>query len=347
VRSQDDSATALARRLRELRTGRWADRKITQGQLAEAFGASVPLVSSWESRRSPVTPPENRLDAYATFFATERSVAGEPYRVLRDADLTEEEQRVRRELYDELTRLTSARADRGTFCFSDGAPITIVVAELPLEMRATPRADVHSPDHVELYTYADVDALFEVHGHVRAMNPDSPVHVRTPRLMIPDDYTTHLVLLGGTDGNDVTRDLLDRLGLSVTQVERPDESHAGGFRVNGRVVEPVVRTENGHRVLVEDVAQFHRAPNPFNLERAVVLCNGTYGRGTLGAVRALTDERFRDRNEEHLRRRFAGHDAFGLLTRIAVVNGQVVTPDWTGDGTLLHEWPSGGAARRS
>jgi hypothetical protein len=63
-----------------------------------------------------------------------------------------------------------------------------------------------------------------------------------------------------------------------------------------------------------------------------------YGRGTLGAVRALTDSRFRDRNEAYLKRRFADADAFSIITRISVVMGQVLTPDWTIPDARLHEW---------
>jgi hypothetical protein len=51
----------------------------------------------------------------------------------------------------------------------------------------------------------------------------------------------------------------------------------------------------------------------------------------------LTDSRFRDRNEAYLKSHFADADAFSIITRVSVVMGQVVTPDWTVPGTLLHE----------
>jgi hypothetical protein len=55
-----------------------------------------------------------------------------------------------------------------------------------------------------------------------------------------------------------------------------------------------------------------------------------YGRGTYGAVRALTDAKFRDRNEEYARKKFPASPTFGILMRVRInPNGAVVTPDWT------------------
>jgi hypothetical protein len=97
--------------------------------------------------------------------------------------------------------------------------------------------------------------------------------------------------------------------------------------------------DGDRRSLIEDVAHFFRAPNPLNEKRTITICNGMYQRGTLGAVRALTDVRFRDRNEAHLRERFAGQRTFSIVTRVEVILGAAVTPDWTSSDDLLHEWP--------
>ena len=71
----------LAQRLRDLRT-QWPGIVVTQRQLADALGVSVPLISSWESTASPALPSEGWLQAYARFFATHRSVEGEKPRLL-------------------------------------------------------------------------------------------------------------------------------------------------------------------------------------------------------------------------------------------------------------------------
>ncbi|MFD0203025.1 MULTISPECIES: hypothetical protein [Saccharothrix] len=358
-----EDSHSLAHRLRALREVHWPDVTITQSDLAQAFStekpASVPLLSSWESRSKPKTPPLHRLATYATFFATKRSVATRPYRLIPVDELTADELRHREELLRELTELRAAaereddptpaqdRVDRGFWYFDDRHDITIVVAQLPADMRARmPYSDPTQPDYVELYTYADLDALIELHGHIRALNPRSQVNFRIASDLAPDDYTTHLVLLGGVDWNVVTRELLDRVDLPITQVARHEEDESGGFLVREpdggeRLFSPKLGNHRGREVLLEDVGHFYRGINPFNHKRTVTICNGQYGRGTLGVVRALTDGRFRDRNAEYLERRFPGQASYSILTRVTVVNGQVVTPDWNLPECRVFEWPEG------
>ncbi len=224
--------------------------------------------------------------------------------------------------------------------------ITMVCSELPERLlQRLPATDPEDPDYVELYRYSDLDSLLELHGHIRAMNPASNVHVRTGSLssLAADEYTSHLVLLGGVDWNQVTAEVMHRIDLPIRQQERPEDSDTGGFEVveNGirRTFRPVLRKIGNRQVLEEDVAHFFRSRNPFNRKRTITMCNGIYSRGVLGAVRALTDARFRDRNDAYVRSRFAEHDTFSIISRVQVLPGSVVTPDWTSPEYLLHEWP--------
>jgi transcriptional regulator with XRE-family HTH domain len=357
VSLSEDSRQALARRLKALREEYWPGQGITQLQLAEAIGGkkplSISLISSWESAAKPVVPPMSRLAAYAGFFATQRSVAQEPFRVLPVSQLTEDERTLREKLLRELTELRTdaikepirsapaATTGTGLWHFPNLEAVTIVCAKLPADLlrEGFSYSDPESPDHVELYKFADLDALVELFGHIRAMNPNTVVHFRTAPDLTPDDYTTHLVLLGGVDWNVVTRDLLARLEVPVRQVVRTEESgEVGGFEVDGHPDLFAPQLDARGR-LVEDVAHLYRGLNPFNAKRTVTICNGMYGRGVVGAVRALTDVKFRDRNEAYLKARFENMDAFSIISRVSVVMGQVLTPDWTVDETRLHEWP--------
>ena len=92
-------------------------------------------------------------------------------------------------------------------------------------------------------------------------------------------------------------------------------------------------------VLAEDVALFLRTVNPHNRKRTLTLCSGLHSRGTLGAVRALTDRRFRDRNARHVDKHVSDAENYGILMRVSVLEGMVVTPDWTERETLLDQWP--------
>jgi hypothetical protein len=97
---------------------------------------------------------------------------------------------------------------------------------------------------------------------------------------------------------------------------------------------------DGQSQLAEDVAQIYYGPNPYYQERTVMSFNGQFARGTLGAVRALTDPQFRDQNEDYLRQRFAGERRWSLLTKVVIVEGQPITPAWSLKSTRLYEWPA-------
>jgi transcriptional regulator with XRE-family HTH domain len=358
-----DPRPLLARRLRALREDRWPGRKITQPQLAQALGGvSVPLISSWESQTNPRIPPLSRLDAYAALFATARSFDGDAARVVSLQDMSDEERQAMNELKRELTQLRNAALRAGAapaepgragqiyeslsanpWRFEDGNQITIVCAKLPQNMLdRIPYTDVNDPDYIDLLTYSELDALFELHGHLRAANPFNQVNLRIADKLAPDDYTSHLATLGGIDWNSATTSTLERLQLPVRQVADWDEEGGQYFEVedSGTSVKhrAVLDNSGDQMILREDVALFARAVNPFNRKRTVTICNGMYGRGTYGVVRALTDANFRDRNTEYLRSRFGDSDAYCVLTRVPIVNGATLTPDWTVADYTLFEW---------
>jgi hypothetical protein len=377
--NDQDPRQVLARRLRALRELRWPGRKVNQAQLAEALSGngnrsvSVPLVSSWESQTNPKVPPAARLQDIATFFATPRSFDGQAGRLLSLDEMTMQEQAAREELLQELSGLRGAALnapvlslrsatisttnleiaqslDAGPYRFTDGYPVNIICAQLPREQldRMKPYSDPSDPDYIAMYRYTDLDALFELHGHLRAANPTAQVNLRLAHELQRDDYTgAHMVVLGGVDWNQAASSVLERLQLPVTQVSRLDEDEPGAayFEVTGEDGRPVIHRpwlaeSGGHSILREDVALFARAPSPFNRKRSVTICNGMFGSGTYGAVRALTDAFFRDRNVEYLRGAFGNSDAFCLLSRVTMENHNPLTPDWTLPETRLFEWSS-------
>src|SRR5215475_7090291 len=171
----------LALRLRSLRVDHWPDCKLTQNTLTKMLNKDEPLspatVASWENRAAPKLPPRERMLAYAQFFATPRSVAAAP-RLLPVDSFTQEERAAYEALRDELLRLHAAARGtppvitvaRRSWHFTDTGPVTLVCAQLPKE-EAGPLADPANPNYTQLLSFGDLDAMVELHGHLRAENP--------------------------------------------------------------------------------------------------------------------------------------------------------------------------------
>ena len=287
------TVTRLADRLRELRTSGWPAGPLTQPALARALGVSVPLISSWEHGTEP---PVERLETYARVFAQVSPPAGSP-RVPGIEDLSEPEKRNYESLRSELIRLRDNASDsvaQHPLQFPAGQAITIVCSELPERLRSKlGYAGSNDPDYIASYRFADLDALIELLPFVQRLNPTSEITVGVDADLTADDYTAHLIALGGVDFNAITAAALtDLTHVPVSQLTRPEDQDTGGFSVHSgspdeRVdLRPVLRDKGETSTLREDVAHFLRAPNPYNQERTLTFFNGNYSRGSYGVVLA-------------------------------------------------------------
>lgn len=347
------AALELAQRLRQLRLQRPG---LTQDQLAAAFKVEGSLasatVSSWESLKSPKLPPVQRLDAYARFFSAKRSVAGEP-RLLPLDELTPAERAAYEKLLSDLTRLRNAASGeppateqtfKRSWNFQDNGRITLVTARLPDSVTGQ-FGKQSDPNYTELHTYADVDAMIDLFGHIRAENPGSLVRYKTRDAIERDDYSGHLVLLGGVVWNEITGRLSNMAKLPVRQVGHPDLDSGEIFvaEIDGKTREfwPQWREESGgKRVLTDDVGLLARVPNPLNASRTLTICNGIHSRGVTGAERTLTDAELREGNEHYIWSHFGDSASFGILMSVKVFENETITPDFNTPGVVLHQWGS-------
>ncbi|MGC4943799.1 hypothetical protein [Kribbella sp. DT2] len=330
---------------------------------------AVATISSWESKTNPKLPPAERLRSYALFFA--RAFAAESTPPLpREQDLTAEERERFQALLQELVSLRDAvrgvadsPSDGSILSFNDG-PITIICPEVPAANRLS-LAKEENPNYTRTYRYADLDALLEMWGQLRASNPELQVTRRLAAEVVPAEMKGHLVVLGGIGWNKVADRLQRHLrDLPIQQVEVPDLKNGEIFRSSepgAREFRPVWRElENADveavgtqqivadqtqdawrggkpRVLVEDVAFLARLRNPYSPHGSLTICSGVYSRGVLGAVLALTDGEVRERNAAYIANRFPD-GSFALLLRVPVVNGEVGAPDLDIAETRLYEW---------
>lgn len=350
------AALQLASRLRQLRQ---QQPRLTQAELATAFSKEERLasvtISSWESLRSPKLPPSDRLRAYARFFATPRSIEGQP-RLLPLNELTPAEKKEYEKLETELLRLRNSAAGESSaeqptlsrsWLFRDGGRVTLVCALLSEDLTG-PFGDPGNPNYTELQAYADIDALIELFGHIRSENPAATVHFKTSADVERDDLTGHLILLGGVAWNEITGRLAEMANLPVRQVDRGLESGDIFVTRDGdeeREFWPKWLNQE-RNVLTEDVGLLARVPNPLNSLCTLTICNGIHSRGVFGAVRSLTDVQMRDGNEGYISKNFGDARSFGMLMSVKVIKNKTMTPDFNSPEVVLYKWAQDAAEGR-
>ncbi|MDT3438862.1 helix-turn-helix domain-containing protein [Pseudofrankia sp. BMG5.37] len=344
----------LARRLRALR--RAAEGGLRQAHVAVALDVSVATVSSDENNARGI--PLTRLENYAVFYAAPRADEHTAAaRVAAEDELTAEERAARDVLLAELTALLRATAapepeltvavlptdaPRRTWRFDDRAPVRIVCGQLPEDVRP-PLASTGDVNYTELLSYADLDALMELWGHLRAENPAlEDVRFITSEAVEPDDMSGHLVLLGGLGWNQAADWNRGQAEFPVTQIEDPEYKEGEIFAIDrdGAQEKVVPTISSDPRLgLREDIGLLIRTPNPYNRACTLTICNGVYSRGVFGSVRCLTDRKLRERNERYIFERFGDAEEFGILMRIRVLKGKAFTPDLHDPDIIVFEWP--------
>jgi hypothetical protein len=335
----------LARALRDLRESTWPDQELTQAQLARALSAegrvASATLSSWESTTNPKTPSVARISAYARFFSTQRSLEGEPH-LIPENQLTPEELVRFRNLESELSELLHPE-DRNvprTFSFEEG-PVVVICPMAPRDMWG-PLADPKNPNFTKLRQYGDLDALNELYGHIRAENPTLDVFHRLTSEVVSDDFSSHIILLGGIGWNKVTRRFQSAISqVPITQTVVDDLETGEIFRVDDgskpKQFYPEYEDLGEGKELIADVGYIARLRNPFKINRTLTICNGIHSRGVFGAVRCLTDASVRDENERYVASRFPDGE-FALLLRVPVVSNQTMSPDLQNPVARLYEW---------
>jgi transcriptional regulator with XRE-family HTH domain len=332
---------SLAERLRMLRQS-GLSRALTQKEMAAALGGLSLALISWENGKALPTP--DRLKDYAAVFGAGGG---------RGDALPMPDARAPHQLEQELLGLRdraeaasgngplgqAQRPSGGIWHFPDGREICVIASRLPERVISQiDYANFRHPNYIGLLHYADADALIEVFGHLRAVNPGSKVTFKTWDDMVDDDWSKHVVVLGG-DWNEAAQWYIRRVDLPVVSLdEGDDESEVDGFfRVT--VLDPprdfrpeFTPSPPETRQLEYDVGLFARSPNPANPDTTLTLCQGIFSRGTFGLVRMFSDVLHRDANEAALAELdsdFGTDRLEWLLVRIPVALGNTVTPNLT------------------
>jgi transcriptional regulator with XRE-family HTH domain len=354
-------ARILSERLRELREREF--RPLTQKQLARAIGGaeslSISTVSLWEKPGSDRLPPAERLAAYARLFCTERSFSSGAPHLLRDDELTEQESARETELYEELLDLrdralstdaaTTPRSPEprlieqhhSLWRFPDDNAVSIVCSDAPREDRPS-YADHGHLNYSRYARHADLDALIEIYGQVKADNAGSWIRILPPRSLERDFALNHLVIIGGAAVDDVapwlTRDDL------LPAVHESGDTYFFTYEVDGEVRE-FKSEHDSDGTMTYDVGFIARAPHKLVPGRVVIVLGGITSRGVHGAALAFTDTHVRDANLRYLIDTFGEADTFCILMRIPVRNQEALPPNLTDGDARLYEWSSDTGAR--
>jgi hypothetical protein len=227
--------------------------------------------------------------------------------------------------------------------FADSEPVTLICAQLPDDITC-PLGKPADPNYTELLSYADLDALFELYGHIRAENPDLDVSFKSSSRLGIDDLSSHVVLIGGIAWNEMTGRISEMSPLPIRQIEDPAIKTGEIFvaPIDGKEQRFLPKWSEDHSELVEDVGLIVRTPNPLNSDRSLTICNGIHSRGVVGAVRSLTDVRLRESNERYIRENFDDPSTFAILMRVPVIAKRARTPVLRAAGCVLYRWPDAG-----
>jgi transcriptional regulator with XRE-family HTH domain len=342
-------ARRLAERLRDLRE----QERLTQKQLAGVLGGSDATISLWEKPGSDRLPPAPRLAAYARLFCTSRSFAGDRPRLLGPGELTEQERERESELYDELIALreraqstndpATAKGQRNAIWhFPDPIAVSIVCSNA---VEPPPHAQHGHLNYSRYAKYADLDALVEVFGQVRADNLERMIRI-LPTVRLAQDFAlNHLILIGGAAS--------DAASLFAQDIPLPAPKEIPGtdpvthlFKCTvGDETREFKSTRDEEETLVQDVGLIARSPHPLIPGGTVTLLSGITSRGVHGAALCFIDSHLRDTNQRYLESAFGNVESFCILMNIPVQNDVALPPNLWRENTSLYEWSAETGAR--
>jgi transcriptional regulator with XRE-family HTH domain len=346
-------ARRLAERLRALRD----QEHLTQKQLARILGGSDPLsiatISFWEKPGSGRLPPPERLETYARLFCTSRSFDGDRPRLLRSGELTEQERARATELYDELIALRE-RAQSTNDSVPTGSqrsaiwhfPDPIAVSIVCSNALEPPPYAAHSHLNYSRYAkYADLDALVEVFGQVRADNPERMIRILPTERLAQDFALNHLILIGGA-ASDAASLFAQNIPLPTAEAIPGTDPVTHLFKCTvGEETQEFVSTQDEDGTLVQDVGLIARRPHPIIPGGTVTLLSGITSRGVHGAALCFIDSHLRDTNQRYLESAFGNVESFCILMNIPVQNDVALPPNLWRENTSLYEWSAETGAR--
>lgn len=330
-------AVTLHSRLLDLRQ-QHAGGALTQTGLGRLLGVEAPTISSWE--RGKAVPPVERIEGYATLFGATRSLT--EGRLLEREELTHAEVAARMALFEELIGLreqavTGVAGSADPMAFADDAAVRILCGKLDEPPKS---AHGHRWNYMALSAYADLDALTQLYGHVRAHNPHVKVRYTLAGRLEGRDLQSHLVILGNIAmAQTDLRHLIPRLPVhQVSDEDRAPDGEVFEIRETGERLSPSFAGDGEDRRVVEDIGLIARMPSPVDAARTLTIFSGVYTRGVFGAVRCLSDWGMGTANARWLAARFGKTTSWGVLMRVRGAEHAIATPRLSEPGAVVFDF---------
>jgi hypothetical protein len=286
-------------------------------------------------------------------FCTSRSFDGDRPRLLRSDELTEQERERATELYDELIALREraqstnvpalAKAQRSAIWhFPDPIAVSIVCSDA---VDPPPYAQHGHLNYSRYAKYADLDAMVEVFGQVKADNPERMIRI-LPTVALGQDFAlNHLIIIGGAASGAAS--------LFAQDIPLPTPEEIPGTDPVTHLFECTLGEEtrkfrsawDEEGALVQDVGLIARSPHPIIPGGTVTLLSGITSRGVHGTALCFIDSHVRDTNEGYLQSAFGNVESFCILMNIPVQNDVALPPNLWRENTSLYEWSAGTGAR--
>lgn len=186
-----------------------------------------------------------------------------------------------------IPHLWKTRYLRRVWGIKDGEKVTIVCSELDDPEK---RQNLEEREYIYSLKYGDLDAYIEVLVTLLSLYPSLKLRVISVGEInhTKQDLSTHIVVVGGPDYNELTKKILKtdktRFNYKSPYLEISSETYPDEIVI----FDKITNKEYCSLTDDEDFGYFEQLPNPYNPENKVILLGGCHTIGVTGAVKAFS-----------------------------------------------------------
>lgn len=179
------------------------------------------------------------------------------------------------------------------------------------------QANRKSHEHVNLSRYADQDALVETLKLLPKLFPDTEVEYYTSKELPHSKRRNNLIVIGGPDFNQLTKDLINNINLPFQYRIHGSETCFYDKQNRARF-----EIEKKRGQIIKDFGLFAHFSNPLNRNTSVIMIGGLQTFGVLGAIMAFAMNKNGKNNTKKILKQNQRGKNFVVLIPVKVLNAQ-------------------------